>query len=155
MVIYRGRVVTAGSAICWPFDGERSADRTGAISASATCTAYYDRRCPLCRSEIARYRRLRGSEAIAWVDATVCDEAALGPGLDRSAALDHLHVRDADGSLTSGAAAFVSIWRRLTAFARLTKLVSFPPLKVLFEAGYALFLRVRPFWRTAPGTRRP
>jgi predicted DCC family thiol-disulfide oxidoreductase YuxK len=155
MVIYRGPVVGTDCAAPRPFDGRRSGDQDGAVSASATCTVYYDGGCPLCRSEIARYRRLRGAEAIAWVDATRCDEAALGPGLDRRAALDRLHFREADGSLTSGAAAFVSIWRRLTALAPLAKLVSFPPLTVLLEAVYALVLRVRPLWRTAPDTRRP
>jgi predicted DCC family thiol-disulfide oxidoreductase YuxK len=113
------------------------------------CTVYFDGDCPVCSKEIAHYRRQRGAEAIAWVDASRCDEAALGPGIDRAMALRRFHVRAADGSLASGAAGFVAIWRRLPAFAWLATLASFPPVLAVLEAGYGLFLRVRPWWRPA------
>jgi predicted DCC family thiol-disulfide oxidoreductase YuxK len=96
----------------------------------------------VCRREIAHYRRQRGSESIAWVDASSCDEAELGPGLDRSVVLSRFHVRNADGTLTAGAAAFVAIWRRLPAFAWLAALTSSRPVLALLEAGYSH--RVRP-----------
>jgi predicted DCC family thiol-disulfide oxidoreductase YuxK len=114
-----------------------------------TCTVYFDGDCPVCRAEIAHYQRQRGAEAIAWVDASSCDEAALGPDVDRAAVLRRFHVRGADGSLTSGAAAFVEIWRRLPAFAGLATLASLRPVLAVLDAGYALFLRVRPWWRPA------
>ena len=54
------------------------------MTRSTTCTVYFDGACPVCRGEIAHYRRQRGSESIAWVDASNCDEAELGPGwIDR------------------------------------------------------------------------
>ena len=93
-----------------------------------TCTVYFDGGCPVCRAEIAHYQRQRGAEAIAWVDASSCDEAALGPGVDRAVVLSRFHVRGEDGSLTSGAAAFVEIWRRLPAFAWLAPLAAFRPI---------------------------
>jgi predicted DCC family thiol-disulfide oxidoreductase YuxK len=114
------------------------------------CTVYFDGACPVCRTEIAHYQRQRGADAIAWVDASTCDEGAFGPGVDRAAVLARFHVREADGSLASGAAAFVSIWRRLPAFAWLATLASFRPVLAVLEAGYGLFLRVRPWWRPAP-----
>jgi len=114
-----------------------------------TFTVYFDGACPVCRREIAHYRRQHGAEAIAWVDASNCAEAALGPGVDRAAALSRFHVREADGTLTSGAAAFVAIWRRLPAFAWLATLASFRPVLAVLDAGYGLFLRVRPWWRPA------
>jgi predicted DCC family thiol-disulfide oxidoreductase YuxK len=117
------------------------------MTQSTTCTVYFDGACPVCRREIAHYRRQSGSESIAWVDASSCDEAALGPGLDRSVVLSRFYVRNADGTLTSGAAAFVAIWRRLPAFAWLAALASSRPVLVLLEAGYSIFLRVRPWWR--------
>jgi len=117
------------------------------MTQSATCTVYFDGACPVCRREIAHYRLQRGSESISWVDASSCDEAELGPGLDRSVVLSRFHVRNGDGTLTSGAAAFVAIWRRLPAFAWLAALASSRPVLVLLEAGYAIFLRVRPWWR--------
>lgn len=113
------------------------------------CTVYFDGACPVCRTEIAHYQRQRGAEAIAWVDASSCDEAALGPGVDRSAVLRRFHVREADGSLVSGAAAFAVIWQRLPAFAWLAKLASFRPVLAVLEGGYKIFLRIRPWWRPA------
>jgi predicted DCC family thiol-disulfide oxidoreductase YuxK len=114
-----------------------------------TCTVYFDGDCPVCRREIAHYQRQRGAEAIAWVDASGCDEAALGPGVDRAMLLSRFHVREADGSLAAGAAGFVAIWRRLPAFAWLATLASFRPVLAVLDAGYDLFLRVRPWWRPA------
>jgi predicted DCC family thiol-disulfide oxidoreductase YuxK len=114
-----------------------------------TYTVYFDGDCPVCRTEIAHYQRQRGAEAIAWVDASNCDEAALGSEVDRAMVLSRFHVREADGSLASGAAAFVAIWRRLPAFAWLAALASFPPVLAVLDTGYALFLRVRPWWRPA------
>lgn len=114
---------------------------------STSCTVYFDGACPVCRREIAHYRRQRGSESIAWVDASSCDEAELGPGLDRSVLLSRFQVRNADGTLTSGAAAFVAIWRLLPAFSWLAALASSRPVLALLEAGYSIFLRVRPRWR--------
>ena len=125
-----------------------------AMTPSTTCTVYFDGACPVCRREIAHYRRQRGSDAIAWVDASSCDAAALGPGLDRSVVLRRFHVRESDGMLTSGAAAFVAIWRRLPAFAWLATLASSRTVLALLEAGYSLFLRVRPWWRVADTAER-
>jgi predicted DCC family thiol-disulfide oxidoreductase YuxK len=116
----------------------------------ATCTVYFDGACPVCRREIAHYRRQRGSDSIAWVDASSCDEAVLGPGLKRSVVLRRFHVREADGTLASGAAAFVAIWRRLPAYGGLAGLASPRPVLALLDAGYALFLLARRSWRRPP-----
>ncbi len=85
---------------------------------------------------------------MTWVDASTCDEAAL-PGLDRSAVLGRFHVQEADGTLVSGAAAFVAIWRHLPAFAWLATLASSRPALAMLDAGYAVFLQVRRLWRRA------
>lgn len=114
---------------------------------STSCTVYFDGACPVCRREIAHYRRQRGSESIAWVDASSCDQEELGPGLDRSVVLSRFHVRNADGTLSSGAAAFVAVWHRLPALSWLAALASTRPVLALLEAGYSIFLRVRPLWR--------
>jgi predicted DCC family thiol-disulfide oxidoreductase YuxK len=112
-----------------------------------TCTVYFDGACPLCRAEIAHYRRQRGADSVAWIDASTCDDGAFGPDLDRSAALARFHVREADGSLASGAAAFVAVWRRLPAFGWLAAVASTRPALALLEAAYPVFLRVRRRWR--------
>jgi predicted DCC family thiol-disulfide oxidoreductase YuxK len=119
------------------------------MTSPPTCTVYFDGDCPVCRTEIAHYRRQRGAEAIAWIDASSCGEGALGPGVDRAMVLSRFHVCEADGSFASGGAGFVAIWRRLPAFAWLATLASFRPVLAVLEAGYGLFLRIRPWWRTA------
>jgi predicted DCC family thiol-disulfide oxidoreductase YuxK len=117
----------------------------------ALCTVYFDGACPVCRREIAHYRSRAGGESIAWVDASGCDEDALGPGLDRVRAMQRFHVRRPDGSLVSGAAAFAEIWRQLPGLRWAGRLASLPPVLAVLEAGYAFFLRVRPLWRPGSG----
>ena len=109
-------------------------------------TVYYDGNCPICSREIAAYRRSGGSEAIAWIDASDCEESALGGDLDRASALQRFHVRGPDGTLISGAAAFVEIWKRLPAFARLASLCSGSRAIAILEFLYVGFLRLRRIW---------
>ncbi len=127
------------------------------MSATAARTVYFDGACPVCRKEIAHYRRRVGAEAIAWVDAATCDASVLGADLPREAALARLHVRRADGSLVSGAAAFATIWDRLPGYRWLAGLAARRPLLRMMETAYAGFLRLRPLWRraVAPSTSLP
>jgi predicted DCC family thiol-disulfide oxidoreductase YuxK len=53
-------------------------------------TVYYDGGCPVCAREISLYRGRPAGESFDWVDVTQADEAALGPGLSRQAALAEL-----------------------------------------------------------------
>ena len=122
------------------------------MTANPSCTVYYDSACPVCRREIVHYRRLRGAETVAWVDAATCAEPALGADLDRGRALARFHVRDADGTLVSGPLAFVALWRRLPALAWLAPLASSRPALALLEPAYRMFLRARRRWRPAAGT---
>ncbi|MFN6954813.1 MAG: thiol-disulfide oxidoreductase DCC family protein [Acetobacteraceae bacterium] len=110
-------------------------------------TVFYDGACPVCSREVAQYRRLRGAEALRFVDASSCDAAAFGAGLTREAALARMHVREADGRLVSGAAAFAAIWRRLPAFAWAAPVLEHRFVSPVAELGYRAFLRVRRAWR--------
>jgi predicted DCC family thiol-disulfide oxidoreductase YuxK len=111
------------------------------------CTVYFDGSCPVCSREIATYRRLRGGESVVWIDASACEDAALRGDLDRGLALQRLHVRRADGTLVSGAAAFVELWRQLPAFVWLARICSIRPLLAVLEVLYVGFLRIRRLWR--------
>jgi demethoxyubiquinone hydroxylase (CLK1/Coq7/Cat5 family) len=113
------------------------------------CTVYFDGACPVCRREIAHYRRVAGGGQIDWVDASACTPSALGDGLPREAALSRLHVRLADGSLVSGAAAFAAIWARLPGYSWLAAFAARRPVRSAMEFAYAGFLRLRPLWRRA------
>lgn len=112
-------------------------------------TVYYDGACPLCRREIGHYRRCAGAERVNFVDlAAIGSDAALGPGLDLAAARARLHVREADGRLVSGAAAFARLWRLLPGWRWLGRLVGLRlfglhPVLTLAEAAYRLSLPLR------------
>lgn len=113
-------------------------------TAATTCrfTVYFDGSCPLCRREIALYRRLPQAESMAWVD--VSEGANLGSELSCQAAMARFHVRDAQGRLFSGAAAFSQMWRLFPGWRWLGYLSALPPLSWLFELAYRLFLPLRP-----------
>jgi demethoxyubiquinone hydroxylase (CLK1/Coq7/Cat5 family) len=120
------------------------------MSQPAACTVYFDGACPLCRREIAHYRRQHGAASIAWVDASACDQADLGSDLSRETALARLHVRQADGSLVSGVGAFAAIWSRLPSYSTLARIAASRPLVIsALDIAYAGFLRLRPLWRRA------
>jgi predicted DCC family thiol-disulfide oxidoreductase YuxK len=110
-------------------------------------TVYFDGGCPVCSREIRFYQRRPGGGAFAWVDVTRADAASLGPGLSREAALARMHVRRADGTLVAGAAAFAELWRGTPGLRWLGRLLAIPPLGVLAELGYRVFLRTRTLWR--------
>jgi predicted DCC family thiol-disulfide oxidoreductase YuxK len=114
---------------------------------AARPTVYYDGGCPVCSREISVYRGRAGGGSFDWVDVTQADEAALGPGLTRAAALARMHVRRADGTVVEGAAAFAEIWRGMKGLRWLGRLLGVPPFNALAALGYRAFLRVRVLWR--------
>ena len=125
---------------------------------SPELTIYYDGSCPLCRREIALYRRLRGAERLQWLD--VSAGVALGDGLSCEAATRRFHVRDAQGQLLSGGAAFARLWRTLPGWRVAGWLFAWPPMSWLLELAYRAFLPLRPrlqravhrWWPTQDGS---
>ena len=111
----------------------------------ACITVYHDGECPLCAAEIALYRRTRGADAVTFVDVAALDEGSLiGPDLPREAALARFHVRASDGRLSSGAAGFAALWRVLSGWRWLGRIVGARAVLPLAEAAYRVFLRLRP-----------
>lgn len=108
-----------------------------------TLTIYYDGSCPLCRREIAFYRRLPAAAQLDWVDVSA-GNTPLGAGLSCEAAMRRFHVRDANGQLLSGGAAFARLWRALPGWRVLGWCFAWPPLSWALEAAYRAFLPVRP-----------
>lgn len=102
-------------------------------------TVYYDGSCPLCRREIALYRRLRGAECLQWLD--VSAGAPLGQDLSCEQAMRRFHVRDAQGRLFSGGAAFARLWRALPGWRVLGWLCAWPPCPGAWNGPTAFFCR--------------
>jgi predicted DCC family thiol-disulfide oxidoreductase YuxK len=107
-------------------------------------TVYYDGACPVCSREIGVYRGCAGAERIAWVDVGAPDAAEkIADDLARDRALARFHVRAADGTLVSGAAAFAALWCALPAWHWLGRMASLPPITRLLELLYRGFLALR------------
>ncbi|MEL6873220.1 MAG: DUF393 domain-containing protein [Pseudomonadota bacterium] len=115
-------------------------------SATTTpATVYFDGGCPLCRREIAflEKRAEPGHLRFEDVSATVAEDA-LGSDLDRCDALKRMHVREADGTLVSGARAFLVMWKAVPAARPFVRVLSVPPFPTLLEGAYRVFLKLRP-----------
>jgi predicted DCC family thiol-disulfide oxidoreductase YuxK len=113
------------------------------IRATRRTTVYFDGACPLCNAEIACYRRQKGAQALQFVDVSAAT-ALDGMDLTREDALKRFHIRNPDGTLISGAAAFVAIWRLLPRWSWAARLAALPGVLVMLEALYRLFLKIRP-----------
>jgi len=107
-------------------------------------TVFYDGGCPLCSREIAFLRRLRGAEALCWVDLAADTAVEVLPGLSRCDAMARMHVRTAHGELIRGGAAFAAMWRELPLLRPLGWLFSAAWTAALLDRLYDRFLRIRP-----------
>lgn len=107
-------------------------------------TVYYDSACPICRIEIDHYRGIDRCQVICFADARE-EETRFPPELTRDAALARLYVRREDGTLISGAEAFVALWMRLPGWRHAAKLRHIPGMMWVMERAYLLTLHVRPW----------
>jgi predicted DCC family thiol-disulfide oxidoreductase YuxK len=108
---------------------------------------YYDGGCPICSREIAFYKARPGADNFIWVDVSSAGPTDLGEGLTREQAMARMHVREADGTLLSGAEAFGAMWRQMPGFKGLGWLLVMPPFGAIAEFGYRIFLVFRKSWR--------
>lgn len=117
-------------------------------------TVLFDGSCPLCRRDIAFYRRRRGAEHLQWVDVSREETGLAVAGIRRAAAMERFHVVQSNGRAVSGAAAFALLWRSLPGFARAGRIASVPVVIHALELGYVVFLRLRPLLARAVRRRR-
>lgn len=122
-----------------------AADRPAALSSlNDGPTAYYDGACPLCAQEIAFYRRQAGARRIRWIDVSGLGGNEVAPDLSYDVALARFHVRNIDGRLVSGGAAFVLVWKNLPRFRWLATLFAPRPFTWILDRLYTAFLKIRP-----------
>lgn len=97
---------------------------------------FYDGGCPICRREIAHYRRLDRDGAVVWHDLSQEPEAATTHGIDPAAAMAVFHVVDSDARIRTGVEGFIVVWRQLPGWHLLAKLVRVFRLTRPLEAAY-------------------
>jgi len=109
-------------------------------------TVFFDGGCPMCRREIAHYRRLQGAERMDWRDIHADPEALSEAGISWQQAMERLHVQDGTGTLRTGAHAFVTLWHELPGYRWLARVVSaIPGVVWVMDRVYTVFARWR--WR--------
>jgi predicted DCC family thiol-disulfide oxidoreductase YuxK len=118
-------------------------------------TVYFDGGCSLCQAEINHYRKQEGADKICFRDVSISEEMPAGD-LTKEQAMERFHVRGNDGSLLSGAAAFVAVWSTLPRWKWAARLAALPGILMMLEIAYRLFLPVRPILSSLLGrfTRR-
>lgn len=109
-------------------------------------SVYYDQSCPLCRQEIAFYRRRVGAHAIDWIDVSQPHNAPTEISCQQ--AMARFHVRTQAGELVDGGRAFVLLWQQLPAFQWLGRIFDTPITGWSVRLAYNLFLPLRPRLQT-------
>ncbi len=100
----------------------------------------FDGSCPLCQREIGMYQALTPLQPVAWLDVSAAD---LTPEA-RARLMARFHVQSGDGTLLSGAAAFVALWLTMPGWRWLGRLGQLPGVTPLMELAYRAFLKCRP-----------
>ena len=111
--------------------------------ASTSLTVLYDGACPLCRREVGVYRGLTPLRPVRWCDVSQAS-SPLPAGGSRADFLARFHVQQPDGTVLSGAHAFIALWATLPGWRWLARFAALPGIAALMEIAYGGFLRVRP-----------
>lgn len=122
-----------------------ASDRATQAGGEGRPVVFYDGGCPVCRREIAHYRRLDRAGRVHWAD-IAADPAALdGTGIDPVNAMRRFHVIDPAGRVRSGAAAFTVVWDALPGWRHVARGVRALRLVAPLERVYARWAERR--WR--------
>ena len=108
----------------------------------AVATVFYDGGCPLCRREIAHYRRLDADRRLGWVDITDGDQH-LPLGLTRERAMARFHVLDSHGRWHTGAWGFAELWSHLPGYRLLAHASRWLGAVRILDGAYTRFTRWR------------
>lgn len=105
---------------------------------------FHDGECPLCRIEINAMQKLDKAKAVKWVDINTGKAALEAAGITYKQAMERIHVVDEHGTMQTGVAGFIEVWKRLPYYRRLAWAVErIPFLLPLLEFCYQLFARYR------------
>ncbi len=119
------------------------------VDRRAAARVFFDGGCPVCRREIGWYQRLRGGDRVEWVDVSNRLDAPEGlpEGTTVLDLMQRFTIVRQDGTMVSGGAGFIALWRALGPLRWLGRLADHPPGVWLGERLYRGFLRLRALWR--------
>jgi len=133
-------------------DGASHAQWQSARVGAQPATVYYDGACPLCRREIAFFRRRALPGAVRFEDVSAWAPDTEKDGLDRGRAMRRFHVSLPDGNMVSGARGFAALWRVTPGLRLIGRVAERAPLVHVLEWGYVRFLGVRPWLQRLAGS---
>lgn len=102
-------------------------------------TVFYDGKCGLCSKEIAHYRKIAPDGVFDWQDITASSDALEREGVSLAEGLERLHVKDSQGVLHVGVAAFIAIWKPLRRWRLLAWIVALPVIRPVADRVYNRF----------------
>ena len=95
---------------------------------------FYNNSCSICRTEINHYKKIAKDEFV-FIDITDNSEATNMTNLDKTSLLRRMHVIE-NGTLYSGAKAFLIIWSKIPRYRILSKIFNLPVIFTLFHLFY-------------------
>ena len=104
---------------------------------------FYDGKCNLCSSEINYYRRISPTGIFDWVDINLMHSDFVNTSIKVSDALKILHVIDNNNTLHLGVDAFIIIWKNLSYWKIIAKIVSIPIIRQIVNITYRAFANWR------------
>jgi len=113
-------------------------------------SVYYDGECPVCRQEVALYRRMDTAQRVVWIDILTLADAELPQMKSRGDLLGRFHARAGNGAWMIGVDAFAAIWDRSPGLRHLAFLFRTPGIRQLAKVGYLGFLA----WQRRDRARR-
>ena len=105
-------------------------------------TVLFDGACPLCRREIGVYQSLIPLQPVQWLDVSKGSEDISSE--EQAIYMARFHVRQKDGQLLSGAAAFAALWLAMPGWRWLGRFARLPGVTPVLEVMYRGFLHLRP-----------
>lgn len=110
-------------------------------SEPSALSVWYDGDCPVCRQEVALYRRIDRDDLISWIDILALSDDELPGGKTREDLLGKFHAREADGPWHTGVDAFAAIWQRLPVLKWFAFLFHLPVIRQIAQIAYLGFLK--------------
>ena len=104
---------------------------------------FYDGKCNLCSREINYYRRISPTGIFDWLDINLMHSDFVNTGIKVSDALKILHVIDNNNKLYLGVDAFIIIWKNLSYWKIIAKVVSIPIIRQIVNITYRAFANWR------------